>query len=92
MVGACGTGAEDALPRLRYRLIRRENSWALGFMVCWMDREPIVRSLESAAIRTLRPCANNEMGKKESALTLKGAALFRVSVVSCQPELRRVFL
>ena len=47
--------------KLRYRLARRENSWAPGFMICWMDDEPIVRCLESAAIRTLRPCANNEI-------------------------------
>ena len=50
---------------LRYRLARRENSWALGFMICWMDHEPVVRSLETAAIRTLRPCANNGMGRRK---------------------------
>ena len=46
----------------------------IGIMICWMDHEPVTRSLESAAIRTLRPCANNETGKKESILKLKEAA------------------
>ena len=67
MVGASGTSAGKLRCRdksdgeeLRYRLARIENSWALGFMICWMDHEPVVRSLETAAIRTLRSCANNE--------------------------------
>ena len=46
--------------KLRYRLARRDNSRALRFTICWMDREPVVRSLETAAIRSLRPCANNK--------------------------------
>ena len=60
----CGGCAARTETKERYRLARRENSWALGFVICWMDHEPIVRSLESAAMRILRPCANNEMGKK----------------------------
>ena len=55
--------------KLRYRLARWENSWALGFMICWMDHAPILRSLETAAIRTLRPCANNELVKKKRKRT-----------------------
>ena len=46
--------------KLCYRLARREISWALGFVICWMDQEPVVRSLETAAIRSLRPNANKE--------------------------------
>ena len=68
MVGACGTRMRcrdrNEGEKLRYRLARRENSWALVFMICWMDHEPIVRSLETAAIRTLRLNANNELGDK----------------------------
>ena len=50
-------GEED---KLLCRLARRENSWALGFMICWMDREPVVQSLD----RSLRPCAKNERTAK----------------------------
>ena len=70
MVGACGTGAEDALSgqkrnrKTSLPTCQTGKFMALGFMICWMDHEPIVRSLESAAIWTLRPYANNEMEKK----------------------------
>ena len=60
-----------------------ENSWALRFMICWMDHEPVFRSLETAAIRTLRPCATNERTiKKESELMPEGTVPSQVPVES----------
>ena len=68
MVGACGSGAEDALPghkrRRKTSLPTRQPAKLLGFMICWMDHEPIVRSLETAAIRTLRPVREQEKRKR----------------------------
>ena len=48
-----------------------KNSWALGFMICWMDHETVVQSLETSAIPTLRPCANNEMRKKRKRVDVE---------------------
>ena len=50
--------------KLRHRLARREKSRALAIMICWVDREPVVRSLETAATRSLRPSANDERTAK----------------------------
>ena len=62
--GGCAAGTEATEKNFDTDSPDGENSWALGFMICWMDHEPSVRSLETAAIRTLRPRANNELGKK----------------------------
>ena len=47
-----GNGEGD---KLRYRLARQGKFVGIGFMICWFDRELAVRSLETAAIRSLRP-------------------------------------
>ena len=82
MVGACGTGAEDALPgqkrRRKTSLPTRQTGKFMGAGVHDLldgSRDPLVRSLESAAIRTLRPCAHNEMEKKRKRADIESAAL-----------------
>ena len=68
--------------KLRYRLARRE-LLGTGFMICWMDHEPVFRSLETAAIRTLRSCATNERTiKKESELMPEGTVPSQVPMES----------